>query len=191
MATPNKVNWLEAKKDYLADPNMSYEKLAKKYNIAKKTVQERGTKGGWVKTRQSIAEKADSLVQEKIVDELAQVNIRHGQTYQMIQRLGITNIGIILDEVEAEKEAARLAGVRLGRRDILSGKSFSEYASGMKTVIDGERVTKNLPTSVTKTEAEMRFVDEFSRYSDEELEAILDDEFIEIEATNSSRQTKS
>lgn len=149
----SKINWTKARKDYISDPTLSYMDIAKKYGVAKKTVEQHATKGRWVATRQSLADKSSAIVEQKIVDDLSVINTRHTETYRNLQVLLLTNLNILIDDIKNKQEFAKLNGSRLTARDTYSPTQLNFLGSALRSAIEGERIALGLPTtSVSRVE---------------------------------------
>lgn len=62
--------WFKMMREYLVDPNMSYLKLSKKYNIPLRTIEMRGANGHWPRMRADVMMQATKKVTEQAVNDL-------------------------------------------------------------------------------------------------------------------------
>lgn len=145
MARTGKIDWLSAKKDYISDPTLSYEKIAQKYGVQKNTVWNRAKKEGWIKLRQDIDEKASLKVEAKLVDELAEINTRHGKSYLTVQAVLLESANITYAYIERLKLAAAQSNGFVDPRDLPSFQQLKFMAEGMDIGVKGERITKGMP----------------------------------------------
>jgi hypothetical protein len=129
--TRKKIDWLEAKKEYIADTSMSYRAIAEKYGVARKTVQERGTREKWPEQRQDVAEEAFDNFRDNIVEKKAEAQERHLKHYKNLQALANKAMAVMADE-----------------NNPLVLADLEKLARSLKLAIDGERVVLGIPTSV-------------------------------------------
>lgn len=67
-----KIDWTAAKKDYLTDPQLSYEDIAKKYKVSTKTIAIKAGKEDWVNKRKELTSNIQEKVIEKAGDKIAE-----------------------------------------------------------------------------------------------------------------------
>ena len=173
------IDWNKAKQVYVKDPTLTLENIAEKYRVSIQAVKKHAASEQWSKSRQNVAEKTTTRTEDKIADQLAEINIRHTDTFKSLQSLLLNNLNILITDIERRKETARVTGKPLTREDIYSSQSVKFFSEALRSAIEGERITLGLPINVTKSEMEMKMVDEFSKYTDEELERIVNDNFDE------------
>lgn len=141
-----KISWEKARRDYISDPTMSYRKIGLKYGVAEKSVEGHAEREGWIQTRDKLAAKANVKAEEKIVDELAEINLRHSQSYLTAQALALESANVLVDDIRYKKKLAQTTGGRLTSRDIYSPQMLKFLTDALDTAIRGERVTRNMPT---------------------------------------------
>ena len=75
MATPNLIDWIKVKNDYINDPCSSFAKIAKKHGISYNAVKRQATKDRWAdakkKQLKKIEEKAAAKLATKSANKLA------------------------------------------------------------------------------------------------------------------------
>jgi len=145
-----KVDWLEVRKEYLMDATTSYKSLAKKYGVALKTLQDRGTREGWSVLRQDLVDKAFNRFTEKLLDQKSSANERHLQHWQNLQ--GLANEAVV-DMATRNFERDRKGNLVMFRGKPLpvplNTFELEKLAKTLKIAIDGERVVLGIPTSVS------------------------------------------
>lgn len=145
MARTGKIDWLAAKKDYISDSTISYSKIANKYGVTKNAVTNRAKKEGWPKLRQDLSDRASTKVEDKIVDDLAEVNIRHGKSYTVAQAVLLDSAQIIHAWVAQLKLEAARTGNPVDPKDLPSLQALKFMSEGLDISIKGERITKGMP----------------------------------------------
>ena len=130
MAQHQKIDWLKARQDYLADATISYADIGKKYGVSKKAVSDKGLKEGWPELRQNLSEKAFDNFQKKLLKTKEAAQERHLQQFQNLQALINKSIQAIAQQTQPDAlELRRLSGA-------------------LKDSVMGERVVLGLPTNV-------------------------------------------
>jgi hypothetical protein len=102
-----KVIWFEAKELYLLDTSVSYSILAKKYSVAKSTIQRRAIKEGWPELREKVLEKLHKQTMRLGVQEKAEIEDRHIRRLRMIQDIVYKQIYLIGKKTETGDASAR------------------------------------------------------------------------------------
>lgn len=129
---PKNIDWVEAKKFYLNDATHTYADVAKKFDVSTWSVEQMGSKEGWVKTRQELGEKALEEFEENKKAMIAEASDRHIKVWRSLQ-------GEIIKTMKNDQ----------GK---LTSAQLLQLSNSLKRVIDGERVILGLPTSVAKQE---------------------------------------
>lgn len=174
MAAPTKLDWKALKKEYVTDPTLSYADLAKKYGTSKNTVERHASKDKWVKSRQTVGEKAEAKAMEKAVDQLSEINIRHTSTYKAMQNLLAKNLTALIEYTDSVTRRAKAANRAPTPAELNTMSQLNFLTQAFRTALDGERITVGLPTTVTQNKTDMNITVDFSQYDDEVLDAILD-----------------
>lgn len=150
-----KIDWFEARKQYLSNTTISYKDIAKTFGVSLTTVEKRAKSEGWVELRQELGEKAFNELTEQLVATKTTANDRHLKHYQNLQALANRSIkemdeGTILLDRKGNPLYERLEDgtVKVIRRPI-NPFELEKLAKAIKTAIDGERVVLGLPTSVS------------------------------------------
>lgn len=186
-----KINWTLAKKDYLEDPTMSYRKLADKYGVAKKTVEQHATVEGWPGTRQRLANVTITNVETEIVDRNSQINEKHNKQYVDMQVLAINIVRMANQTMNKAATAKGIENLSIYEKDFISPRGLKDLYESLKIAMDGERVTVGLPTSVERKEFTGK--DGSDLFAKADPDAIYDfvaesiAELARIEADNSSQ----
>jgi len=92
----SKLNWIQAKSEYMTDSTMSYVKLAQKYGVAVSTIADKAGSERWAvekeRTLAKIEQNAIDKTIEKASESIAEVNLRHINTARLLQKEGIVAI---------------------------------------------------------------------------------------------------
>lgn len=123
-----KINWLQARVDYVSDESLSYEDIAKKYGTTKRAIEMHASKDKWVQLRADTSATLRQKLPEKISESIADVKVRHIQTAKILQSKGLRVIvgdpknGIAGMEPETFDNA---------RRSVKDGVEIERKALGM------------------------------------------------------------
>ena len=72
----NKPNWIKIRNEY-ETTNISYRKLAEKYNVSFKTLSPRAKREAWTKTKEEIQDKIRTKTGQKSIEKISNRNARH------------------------------------------------------------------------------------------------------------------
>jgi len=133
-----RIDWLEVRKEYLTNHKSSYRSLAKKFAISYTALQKHATKDDWPEQRQKLAEKTKQKTDDEFVKIKAECDDRHVLHYKNIQ--AIANRTIMNWNEQLNKPNSKYE---------VDPKDLSNVARALKIGIDGERIVRGLPTSVT------------------------------------------
>jgi hypothetical protein len=150
--TKTKVDWVQARKDYLADNTLSYADIAKKYDVSKHTVEVHAKRESWVATRQSIGEKSLVKLEGDLVNRNAEVNERHGVAFRNMQQLAGIKLTIAFRQIEKIIADKGLKNMTIYDLKMISQQDIRNLIEAYSAAINGERVTLGLPTSVERKE---------------------------------------
>jgi len=147
---PKKIDWYEARKDYLSDNTLSYEDIAKTYGSSKTAVGNKAKAENWTSLRQDLHEKAFSKFTEKLLDVKSKANNRHLSHWQNVQALANNAINDLAERSYERDDKGKLLLFRGEPVPIpLNMNNLEKLARTFKVAIDGERVILGLPTSVS------------------------------------------
>ena len=112
-----RINWIEAKTDYITNVQQSYASIAKKYGVSDTSVEKTAAKEGWVALREETQLELQKALPKKLGEELAEVNSRHAVLGRKLQTTSETAIN---DGIKPKNyEQARLGiltGVNIERQ---------------------------------------------------------------------------
>lgn len=115
MGETTKIDWLQAKTDYIKDPTVSLRDLAKKYGVADSVMMQRSADEGWVKQREEVRAKAEQRLSEKLPETIAEVKDRHAKIGKTLQGRGLEVIATRKPETFEEARLSVLAGIKIER----------------------------------------------------------------------------
>ncbi len=133
-------DWDNIEADYVSDPQMTYEKLSKKYGPTLKTICDHAQKGNWkdkrsaykeyerIKTQQKLAE----IRGKEVADEIAKMNKAHYESQQGVKYLADKQI---IADVEK---------LKTGQTGKLTVKQIQTLANANKTIQESQRLAKGL-----------------------------------------------
>lgn len=137
---PNrKWDVVEAEKLYLSDNTVSYADLAKKYGVAKNTIQRYATLNKWPERRQNMVENGITQFEDEHAKLIAETNDQHLEYYKNMQKAGNA---ALLHELE---QCTGKDGKLTSSPDI---KQLQGAASVLKMGIDGARLVLGLPNVI-------------------------------------------
>lgn len=150
MAAPAKIDWNQARKDYLSDARLSLQDIANKYGVSKKSVENKSSVEGWVALRQSLGEKALEDFQKKLIDEKSQAESRHLIQYRNLQAIINKSLMAIDQGNFWTDKKGNLVLDKAGKPIPVppDARQLESLAKAAKISMDGERVALGLPTSV-------------------------------------------
>lgn len=146
------IDWVQAKKDYLEDGTMSYQKIANKYGVSKKTVENHASVEGWANLRQTLGEVSIQQAEGEIVNRNAEINTKHQKQYADMQVLAVNIIRIASNTMAKAAREKGLENLSVYEKDFIKPGSLVNLYNALKIAMDGERVTVGLPTSVERKE---------------------------------------
>jgi uncharacterized protein YjcR len=153
MAAPAKIDWFQARQDYLENSTVSYADIAKKYGVSKTAVEARGKNEGWAELRQSLGEKAFSEFQENLLSQKNRAQNDHLKLYQNMRALVHKSIMALHEEGEYERDRNNEIVFTEPDKDGNTHpikKSFDPFrlekmAKALQISVNGERTVLGLP----------------------------------------------
>ena len=155
-----KYPWLEIKREYITNPQLTQIALSKKYKVPEGTLNKRATREKWGAWRVEITKAAEQKMIKEAEYSIKEMKSRHLKLSKLLQKLGIEAIEkgkyipksakearqFISEGVRMEREATgvnrkdfdkpAIVNIISQERDII-GKYFEEPIKG-EEVIDGE-----------------------------------------------------
>ncbi len=107
-------------------------KVAETYNLSPTTINARSKKENWVEKRKQFWLKTDAKTEEKIIEAISDMNVRHLRQYKVLQDKGLDR----LEGVRIEKDRDAISAVDIG--------------------IKGERVIRGEPSEVAELDIVFR-----------------------------------
>lgn len=149
-----KLDWVQAQSDYLKDSKLSYQDIADKYGVSKTAVEKHATRDGWSTVRQQLAKQSIEVLSSDIVDERAEANKRHTTIYRNMQSLAAGYLTLAYRNFEKylQNHPDDADFDYRNNKEILSPYNMQALLTSLKLAIEGERVTLNLPITVTRNE---------------------------------------
>lgn len=123
---------VRAERDYITNPSLTLQDIAKKYGVNKRTVSRYSIISEWTRKRRECSERGLEKSVEKHADLIAERNEKHMALWRSAQN------------------AASSAMVRAHKANNTKEVATAIYA--LQTAIDGERKTLGLPTVINKTD---------------------------------------
>lgn len=84
-----KINWTKAAIDYAKDETLSYDDIANKYSISKRSVVKHAVRDDWQKLRSDVSLKVHQKLPEILSESIAEINARHAQQAKLLQVKGM------------------------------------------------------------------------------------------------------
>lgn len=85
MMVMSKVNWALARTDYISNEQLSYQDIAGKYAVSKRSVTKKAVEEGWQGLRQETSLKVLQKLPDKVSETIVQVNQRHAYLGKLLQ----------------------------------------------------------------------------------------------------------
>lgn len=101
-----KVNWQNAKQDYISDPTLSYLDIAKKYRVSVRMVAKVGSAENWPALRDEFTQKVQQMFIEKAPDVATEARLRHLKYSKLLQA---KSLGVVKDTKPKSFESAQSA----------------------------------------------------------------------------------
>jgi len=133
-----RVDYVEIRKEYMTNHKSSYRSLSKKFGISYTALQQHATKENWPKQRQDLVDKTNEKSDDEFVKIKAECDDRHVLHYKNIQAIAnrtIMNWSEKLNKTQSTFE--------------VDARDLANVARALKIGIDGERIVRGLPTTVT------------------------------------------
>lgn len=103
----SKVNWLEARLLYCANPQISYDLLAKHYKVAKSTITRHAKREGWPQIRQEFQDEKLKRLLKKKINHQSEVEERHLKTIRLAITVAHNSIVNAANKVTAGTQTAK------------------------------------------------------------------------------------
>lgn len=167
------IDWVDLKSEYIGTPNVSYADIAHEHNVSLKTVKKHGAKEEWVAERQKVSKKVEIAVIESMIQDRVTSNNRHREMWLEAQDLVFAQFEIIKTNTEQIKRKAELGGQPVTFRELYSAERLLHLIKAMSLAVNGERVTLELPTSITASTESQLFeqMPNYTYWTTAELEA--------------------
>lgn len=143
-----KVDWLQAKVEYMQDNTLSYADIARMFAVSLKQVKQHGGRDRWVEGRQEVTEKTENIIKEKLVDQRIAINEKHRKQYASLQALIRTHLLAINEYNKHVIAEAQARGETPNPKDFYSSQQLFYLVKTMRQAIEGERVTVDLPNVI-------------------------------------------
>jgi len=143
--------WLEAKKEYLSDPEAKILRIARRYGLPNRELTYKIKDEGWEAQRKNLYARADAKMQNLVENSLAEVKSRHALIGKMLQKVGVKTIKQFKKSLEAKEALSYLVeGVRIEREAHGIGKEQPKIVNiitQQQAIIDKYKVKDNGQTS--------------------------------------------
>ena len=145
-----KIDWDQARKDYLSDSTLSLADNAKKYGVSTTIVERKASKESWAEVRKKLGNSAFEEFQKRLVDEKSRAQNRHLIQYQNLQ--AIINKAVVAFSTGTfwtdKKGNLILDKDNQPIPRPPDAKQLEALAKAAKVSMDGERTVLGLPTNV-------------------------------------------
>lgn len=145
------VDWFEARKLYLSEGEITYEKIAKKFGVSTTAVFNRAKAEKWIELKADLNEKAFNAFTEKLLDTKSNAQNRHLTHWQNLQALCNNSIREMAEHSYYTDRKGNIV-LDTDKKPIqrpLNPFELEKLSKALKVAIDGERVVLGLPTSVS------------------------------------------
>ncbi len=142
-----KVDWLEAKSEYLIDRTLTYRDISEKYKVSLKQVKKHGARDNWSEGRQEVSDITTSRIQDSLIQQAENTNLLHLEYYTEAEETIMAYVEILhlqtlkeYDEAEQNESAVRM-------ENLPDPAMILSLCKSLTVAINGERVCLGLPTS--------------------------------------------
>lgn len=150
-----RYNWLEIKKDFVSNPEMTYGEVAEKHRVSPKSVMARGAREKWVALRDTVQIRTEQRMLENVEKNLAEIKERHSTIGKMLQHEGVK-------------------AIRKGRGPRTAKEALSFTAEGVRIEREAEGLEQqNQPQVVTIIQQQKEII---GKYKVEEGEVVEEGE---------------
>jgi hypothetical protein len=145
----SRIDWNQAKLDFIADPTLTLEDIATKYKMGYKRVRTVAAKESWTKLRTEKQAKVGDKALDKLENKMADMVVRQTKVSQYLVSAGTKYLKFILDEIEDllavgnDREARKLI------KQLIYNKIISPGLL-MEMIGEGSRIERELYPKETK-----------------------------------------
>ena len=155
-AQKTKIDWNKARKWYMSDSRRSYEDVAKKFGVAKRTVEHHAKTDGdatWADARQELGMNVAAQHDEDLARDKAARSDVHLTYYRELQDLSMRRARDISNGVVALDQSGRVITREVDGKTVPlivmpEALEIQRVTKAVKLAIDGERIILGMPTSV-------------------------------------------
>ncbi len=133
-----KIDWLQAKMDYVNSGSPSLKAISEKYGVSLKTVKQHSAKEGWLAARQKVADNAENKAMDKAAKNRITVDDRHLVAFKNMQ----TIVNGKLAEAQAIDDEGKISFANLTVLELRGLSAVLKEAAVM------ERLILGLPTNI-------------------------------------------
>ncbi len=131
MSRPKKINWEQAKADYIGTRETSLKMIAEKFKVSYSYLRKISQREGWVKEKEERWKEAGEDALDKIQDSMAELIVRHAKVGRFLQTIGLQSIKKKYEQlIIMEKSGKRVRGLREFEDKILLG--FVKVGAGIE-----------------------------------------------------------
>lgn len=131
-----KPNWIKIQTEYESS-NISYKKLAEKYNISENTIEARARREKWNKGKTKITEKITEKIREKTVKKISDRNTKHLQLWDKL----LSKIEKVIDE---ELNKGLSLNGELKELSLLDVDKIEQVSKVLEKIQAGHRKAENI-----------------------------------------------
>jgi hypothetical protein len=158
-----KIDWVAARKWYLADARRSYSMVAKKFGVTKQAVEAQAKKepartgipASWATVRRDLGEQANEQHDTKLAEDNSKRDEHHlGLIYELqdilASKIHKLSHGVTIQNKHGQTLTYPEGHEQAGDPILVMPDSLELYrtAKALRTVIDGERVIRGRPTTI-------------------------------------------
>lgn len=157
-----KIDWAEARNWYMEDVTRSYQDVAEKFGVAKRTVEvnakaevdNKGNKTTWAIRRQEIGAQAVQSHEDKLLEEKSAINTRHSEQYLLAQQITMKKLKSLESGVQVVDRWGQAKFTDSGDPVMMypDAVEFEKTLKALQIATNGERVANGLQTSVAQVQ---------------------------------------
>lgn len=146
-----RYNWFEIKKDFLANPTVTYQELAKTYKVSPKTIIQKARTENWLMLRNEIMKRAEERVVKETEKKLSEIKLRHSTMGKMLQSEGIK-------------------AIKSGKRPRTAKEALQFTVEGVRIEREAEGVEQKQPNIVNIIQQQRSIIDHYKTEEGEVVE---------------------
>lgn len=133
-----KISWIKARELYAHDETQSYASIAKKFGVAKHTVEWRAKRENWQEYRRESLAKLGQSIGETLENQKLEAISEMIKTGEILQRIGRGRLNAYAKQLEKKSESIDQISLAEARKYLVAGIRLKATALGIETPSMGD-----------------------------------------------------